>query len=326
MIGAAMLYGCVLSALVLMTALAVERFLHGHGGQTRRVWLAALVGTIAVPAGAVVLKDAPPAFELGGEVVATSTTSAAVMEGVATLASADTVLSTAWFLASLGLLVYFAGGFAVTLWESRRWCRRTIDGVEVLVSEDLGPAVIGIHRPQVVLPRWASTLPAAERAMLLCHECEHRDARDPAMLAVGIAFLITMPWNPAVWVMVRRLQLAIEVDCDRRVVGAGSHDLRRYAELLLTVGSRRVPALGMGFSVGRPFLEQRIETMTRPRQRHGRLYAAALVFGVCGVVAAGWSVPQPVRAMKIDDQVEVHCPDDVGKVSRRLLSTVGHST
>ena len=109
-----------------------------------------------------------------------------------------------------------------------------------------------------------------------------------------------MPWNAPVWAMIRRVRLALEVDCDRRVVSAGDLDLRRYAELLISVGVRRaVPAYGVGFSVGRPFLEERIDRMTLPVVKRRRVHGALLVCGVAGVVAAAWSIPQPIsRAVK----------------------------
>lgn len=326
MIAAAMLYGWVVSALILMAAWVIERFLQVQGVQTRRVWLGALAGTVLVPGAAMVMQDAPPAFELDGQIVPTSPAAGVMMDGVATLSALDTVLMTAWVVASLALLLYFAGGFAVSAWRSRAWTRTSIDGVDVLLTEDVGPAVIGFRAPRVVLPRWTLGLPAAERAMMLRHECEHRDARDPMLVATGILFVVAMPWNAPVWLMARRLQLAIEVDCDRRVVGGGGHDLRRYAELLLAVGARRVPAMGMGFSVGKPFLEQRIDRMTLPPRRQRRSYMLALLVGVFGVLAAAWSIPQPVRAMKVGHQVDYWCPDYESDVSRTLLESLERAT
>ncbi|MEM7414474.1 MAG: M56 family metallopeptidase [Gemmatimonadota bacterium] len=326
MIGAAMLYGWVISALILMTAWVIERFLQVQGVQTRRVWLAALAGTVLIPGTAMVWKDAPPAFELDGEIVPTSQAAGVMMDGVATLASLDALLLTGWVVASIALLLYFAGGFAISAWRSRAWTPTEIDGVEVLLTEDVGPAVIGFRSPRVVLPRWTLTLPAAERAMMLRHECEHRDARDPMLVATAILFVVAMPWNAPVWVMARRLQLAVEVDCDRRVVDDGAHDLRRYAELLLAVGARRVPAMGMGFSVGKPFLEQRIDRMTLPTRRQRRSYVVALMVGVLGVLGAAWSIPQPVRAMKVGHQVDYWCPDYESDVSQRLLESLDRAT
>lgn len=60
-----------------------------------------------------------------------------------------------------------------------------------------------------------------------------------------------MPWNPALWWIVRRLRLAIETDCDRRVLHAGT-DVHAYGVLLLNAAARyaRAPLLaGTAFAL-----------------------------------------------------------------------------
>lgn len=324
MIAAWMLYAAVLGLLLLCAALPVERYMQMKGYASRRVWLVGLAGSLLLPALGVVLKDAPPAFEVGDRVIAATPSSGAVMSGVQLLAPYDVILAWSWLAASTLLLGYFVIGFASTVTRMRRWEPTRVDGVDVLLSPDTGPAVIGFLRGRIVLPTWVLALDATARTMMLRHEDEHRRAGDPATIALGCAFAVLMPWNPAVWIMVRRLRLAIEVDCDRRVVAPGDLDLRGYAELLLAVGARRsVPAWGMGFSVGRPFLEERIDRMTHPPVRMHRTHAGLLVAGVVSILALAWSVPQPVRAMWVSESYE-YCPEDTSKVSRTMLESVGH--
>lgn len=319
MIAAWMLYCSALSALLVCAAVPVERFVHERRGVTRRVWAIALAAAVLMPIAAVIVRDAPPAFEVGDGVVAVSVTSGMVMDGVATLSSLDDLLAVGWAATSMVLLALLCTSTLLTAWRRRGWEATEVDGVSVLVSRDVGPAVVGLARGRIVLPRWVLGLGIAERAMMLRHEQEHVRAGDPRLLALGVAIAIAMPWNPAIWFMLRRLRLAIEVDCDRRVVGAGALDVRRYAELLLSVGARRsVPAYGVGFSVGRPFLEQRIDRMTSPASERRRVHAAVVVLGVVGVLAAGWSLPQPVRAVTVDHQID-WCPEDAVAVSRQLL-------
>jgi beta-lactamase regulating signal transducer with metallopeptidase domain len=135
-----------------------------------------------------------------------------------------------------------------------------------------------------------------------------------------------MPWNAALWYMGRRLRLAIEVDCDHRVMRHGDLDLRSYAELLITIGARRaVPGVGVGFSVGRPFLEHRIERMTALAGRTPLRTACALVGVACALTVA-WSVPQPVRAADIGNDVITYCPDGGSDLNRSLLDFADRST
>ncbi len=60
--------------------------------------------------------------------------------------------------------------------------------------------------------------PLETRAIALAHEREHIMARDRLLSLFALVLLIVMPWNPALHWQVRRLRLAIEVDCDARVV------------------------------------------------------------------------------------------------------------
>lgn len=323
MIAAWMLYSVVLGLLLLCAAVPVERFTQLKGLASRRVWLAGLAGAFFMPVLGVVFKDTPPAFEMSGQVVAASPSSGAVMSGVQMLAPLDAIAGWGWLAASIFLLCFFVGGFAATVRRMRAWEPRRVDGVDVLLSSDTGPAVVGFLRGRIVLPTWVLKLDSDARIMMLRHEEEHRRAGDPATLALGCLFLVLMPWNPAVWMMVRRLRLAIEVDCDRRVVAPGDLDLRGYAELLLAVGARRsVPAWGMGFSVGRPFLEERIDRMTHPPVTVRRAHAGLLLVGVLGTLALAWAVPQPVRAMWVSQTYE-SCPDQKSDVSRQMLEGFG---
>ena len=133
-----------------------------------------------------------------------------------------------------------------------------MEGERVLVSPDVGPAVIGWFRGTVVLPEWALGLEPDWRRLVLAHEREHVRAHDPALLALGILALVLLPGNAALWWQVRRLRLAVELDCDERVLRAHP-DVGAYGGLLLEGGgghrepvrcSRRCPSRGRSSSGG----------------------------------------------------------------------------
>ena len=146
----------------------------------------------------------------------------------------------------------------------------------MLVSPAVGPAVVGALAPRVVIPQWALSLDAPARALMLRHEREHIRARDPLLLLGGALATTFAPWNAALWLIVRRLRLAIEIDCDQRVLRA-SAQRREYGELLLTVGARQSAPLPFATSLAerRPFLERRIRAMTTTSPRYPRLVSAA---------------------------------------------------
>ena len=118
-------------------------------------------------------------------------------------------------------------------WRSRFSAARD----DVLLADDIGPAVFGLLRPRVVLPRWLGAASAATQDLVPAHERQHLVARDPQLLALALALVVLMPWNlPLLW-QLRRLRFALEVDCDTRVLNADT-DPAEYGEALLFVSQR----------------------------------------------------------------------------------------
>ena len=151
----------------------------------------------------------------------------------------------------------------------REWARREVDGMPVLVAPEAGPAVVGVRRLEIVVPEWAVRGDAAALRLMLRHEEQHVRARDPNLLLLAALAVVLMPWNALLWWQLRRLRLAIEVDCDARVLGLGE-DVHRYGSLLLDVASRYAgPALlpGAAFSESANQLSRRIDAMSAPRPR-----------------------------------------------------------
>ena len=216
-----------------------------------------------------------------------------------------------FLLLATGLLLLWGIGSAVRVaWLVRRaqhvrgteQPRAVVDDTEVVVTDRLGPATTGILRSRVLLPRWVLALPAAQRRYVVQHEEQHRRAHDAALLCVASFLVALMPWNLPLWWLLRRLQLAIELDCDRRVVAAlGDSD--SYAELLLTVAetASRGPRLQPALLGGAGMLERRLVALVAPSSRHvaERLLAPVLA---AALVALVLSVPHP----QLQSHAEVH--------------------
>lgn len=301
---AIMTYGLIVALLVGGSAWFLDRGLRALGRPTRWVWIGALgVGGLApffprfLPAAATADGPGPLAipvralYELGTPASPLPEQSGSLLAGI----GLEDPLGALWILGSILVLVLFAL-FCLRLRRLRARCEpRDVCGEEVLRSDGFGPAVVGLIRSRIVLPSWTFGLGERELEMVVLHEREHVRARDPALLAVGLLLASISPWNPAVWWSLARLRLAVEGDCDRRVLARGT-SARSYARLLLTVaaGCRRTPdpapALIRG---GHSAIERRlmmIKTATRkPRIRASILTAAAGV----GLFALACDTPVP---------------------------------
>jgi bla regulator protein BlaR1 len=150
----------------------------------------------------------------------------------------DSLLRRCWSIASATLLLLLLGSGTHLWWRKRSWATRSIAGVSVYVATDIGPAVVGLLRPRIVVPNWLTELTDAQQALVIAHELSHLKARDPQALAAALCVLVCAPWNLPLWWQLRRLRYAIEVDCDAGVLRSGG-DAREYGETLLAVGQRQ---------------------------------------------------------------------------------------
>ncbi len=216
----------------------------------------------------------------------------------------DTTINRVWLTIS-GLLVLWGLANAWRVSRAVRLSRRArsgtteaeiVDGVPVVVTDSMGPATVGFWHSRVLVPRWVLGLPSAQRQYVLRHEEEHRAAHDGRLLFVASLTLLLMPWNLAMWWQLKRLYLAVEMDCDNRVVNRlGNAPV--YGELLVKIAQAvsRGPRLQLqpAFLGGMGSLEQRLTVLLAPtplRNVH-RYLLPALALGLVIIVLF---MPHPV--------------------------------
>jgi TonB family protein len=285
-----LLYAVVVSGLLALAAWAGEGVLRGVRGEGRWAWVAALAASVMLPVlsylewprlrAATVVAAEPMFVSLPPLMV--------VSPGSALASTVDRWLLVLWLSTSLVLALFVL----LSLWRLRRgqsgWRRAEVDGVAVYVTRDLGPAAVGGGASGgILMPEWALALDGRWRRLMLLHEAEHLRARDPWLLLGATTLLVLVPWNAPMWWQLRRLRLAIELDCDARVL-TREPDARAYGSLLLEVGRRRSPSpLVASFAEPRAFLRQRIHAIVeRGSDNTRRLTALALVAGCFVVLAA----------------------------------------
>jgi beta-lactamase regulating signal transducer with metallopeptidase domain len=298
-----MLYCLGIGVAFCVVGYALERALHYAGRPTRWAWVVALAGSYLIPVVAWLRPEAFASFPVAVPAVASASTMTATTAAIFgqptsqpfALSDLDAPLRWAWVLVSGGMLVAFAVTTARLVSIRRRWHRSVVDGREVLISSDMGPAVVGLWSPRVVLPEWTLALPDRERELMLAHEEQHLRAKDPLLLAGALGVMLVAPWNLALWWQWRRLRLAVEMDCDARVLAEG-RSAPLYGELLLRVGERRTARTLAIAAFGEPvsFLESRIRRMLGrlPRWRWVGVAAASIV--AVGAIVAACEAPRPL--------------------------------
>ena len=127
-------------------------------------------------------------------------------------------------------------------------------------------------------------------------------ARDPYLLYFAAIAVALMPWNPALWYAARRLRLAIELDCDARVLRRHPSP-ETYGMLMLAIAQRRAappPLFAALLSEPATQLERRILAMRTSSTRlvrttviGGALVAAGALAVACSLQSDTATAPKP---------------------------------
>ena len=342
--------GATLVTLLCVVAAAAAERVAAHSGRValRFVWGAAAIVALAligrwsmvpasVPFSRAVVADwrsvvvnsvEPVRVEVGAlEVMrARAATLAAALRVSAVPRWADQAALTLWLLASTVMLGTLLVSVRRLTRERASWDADTIAGSRVLIAPDFGPALVGVRRPEIIMPAWVRSLPSDAQVAIIAHEDEHRRSGDHYWLAAGRLLLVTMPWNVALWVLWRRFRLAIEFDCDARVVRRGV-DRVAYSRVLLTACERtqrrRIPA--PAFAERATGVGRRVEQLLRPRPRGAmtmRVFTGILVAAGCVAVACSMPRPDAVTAAGAGSKPGAAAMIDVGGSPLMVVDSV----
>jgi TonB family protein len=313
MIASWMLYAALVGILVSVAATALDRAAVARQRPTRMIWAAALALSIAWPVGRGIARMTPERATPVRLMPFTITVQSPAMTSRATAlsrAAIDRALLFGWCGMSALLILRLLRGLNTLRRTSTTWKPAEVDGTAVRLSSNVGPAVVGLRSMDVVLPEWILSLDQPLRAIVLRHEEEHRSARDPYLLFGAALAVALMPWNLALWLEAKRLRLAIELDCDARVLRAHP-STERYGLLMLTIAQRRsvAPTLfAPMLTEPTTQLERRIIAMRTGTRRLARVtvYGGSVI--ALGVLAFACSLqsdtstgPKPARPQRVTD-------------------------
>jgi beta-lactamase regulating signal transducer with metallopeptidase domain len=326
-----MIYSLVTALLCALAARVLERAVRQRGWPIRALWVGAMAASLLLPVLPRLIPDRAPAATPPAPATAVSAPAPprpsvsaipaeillrASSENLPRSVNPDRLFGGLWMAGSAAALAFLLASAWALGRRRRGWRRERVDGREVLVSPDTGPAVVGLLRSRIVVPEWALSAETGTRSMLLAHEEEHIRAHDPRLLLGALMAAVALPWNPALWWQLRRLRLAIEVDCDLRVLGRGV-DPRAYSRLLVDVGERgqgnRIAVLALSESFSS--LERRIRLMLTSRSRGWWLRAAGSVVFAGVLLAAACMEPRPTApkpAGEAEGARAAHAPERPG--------------
>ena len=270
----------VLTMLIAVAAYCIETALRGHSARTRWVWAIALLLSTLLPLATIVPREVWPA-RLHSPTILSALHPSVVEDPpvVAALPVDDLEFVRAeippvggsesrpymlwlWLAASTFCVLRYLHGWMRLQRARRRWQPARLADDVILISDGLGPAVVGLFRTRLVVPQWVLNAPAERQRMILQHEREHVRARDHLLLGLAPLFAILFPWNPGVWWQLRRFRLAVECDCDARVLRSGA-GRAAYGAMLLDVATTKTELnFGLaGLIEPRSLLQRRIEAM-----------------------------------------------------------------
>lgn len=322
-------YMAVLMALAAVLAELSERLLRFAGRQARTVWLAALVCS---PIFAIVASS-------GGNHRSTAQRSERELTSVAEDQSATARTTSTrrltlpmlavtqdwsptikrlenplrWFWAGTSGLMLLTVTVTTLRVRARtaRARRSVLDGVPVRIDDSLGPAASPFHGGEIIVPTWLESVDTSLRGLVLTHEQQHLRTADPIVLFVATAIVALFPWSPAAWWMLKRLRLAIEVDCDNRTVerhsAHGVDERQRYARLLILAAQhhaekQRPFGASVVLSAASSHLSRRLHMLSNPIVRPTRARVLSLIGATLAVTTLAFAMPRPSRGATEDQQ------------------------
>src|SRR5262249_43571498 len=124
--------------------------------------------------------------------------------------------------------------------------RRRTDGVLQARESRLGPAVIGVIKPAIVLPSdFYERFDTAERKLIIAHEAQHVRAGHVHLNGAMVLIQALSWFNPLVYVAAYFIRIDQEMACDEGVMGKHPDYRRTYAEAMVkTQLAHAAPVLG----------------------------------------------------------------------------------
>jgi beta-lactamase regulating signal transducer with metallopeptidase domain len=294
---AALLRFNLVAGVAILLVLALRPLLHRWSGARVAYWLWVVVPICAIgsllPAPTRVVAALPAEALVADDAIGTAPTPTAATQDTAAR-SVTTPLPSLPALADLLVAVWLLGAGALL-------ARSVVSTRRLAADPSIGPALVGVLRPRLVLPAdFEARFDAEQRALILAHEEIHRASGHTVVNALIEVARCAGWFNPLVHLAATRAREDQELACDAAVVASRPTARRAYAEALLKaqVTATFLPLGCTWTSASGKRLGERIAMLGRPPlRRRGAIAGAtavALVGAASGYVA--WA-QQPERLL-----------------------------
>ena len=159
-------------------------------------------------------------------------------------------------------------------------------GIHMSSGSSLGPALLGLWRPIVVVPAdFHERYSDAEQALIVAHEQMHAARRDPAANALLALLRCAFWFNPLAYLAAARFRFDQELACDAAVMDRHGAHSQAYASAMLKTQTASAPAFAACNWQSCHPLKERIMNLkhtvrSTARRRAGHLIIALLA-GAC---------------------------------------------
>jgi len=179
-----------------------------------------------------------------------------------------------------------------------------------LVDGQMSPAVCGLFRPVILLPRaLVEKLSVAQLRAVLLHEAFHLRRKDVWVNCVQALLQIVYWWHPLLWLANARIRRLREEAVDDAVMLALRSEAETYAPTLLAVAklafSRPLTSLGLvGIMESRSALRKRIERLVNfhaPRKAGLTFLSLCGIFVFSAVALPMGEAPSPAEKLSATD-------------------------
>ena len=167
----------------------------------------------------------------------------------------------------------------------------------------VGPALVGLIRPRIIVPAdFETRFTAQEQELVLMHERTHRGGGDIWVNAAAALAQCALWCNPFVHVAAKQMRVDQELACDSAVLARFPDQRRAYASALLkTQVSPDLPALACAWPPGSGrLLKERIAMLKQDAPGARRRFLGSAVTAALAALAGGgaWAA-QPAQTIPV---------------------------